>query len=72
MVSIRQNYDSGSGGTKCVVFIRCIDGHDPQIHEICCLGYDGITHEIHPTAQVDIGAGAVGQFTTNCLAENGR
>ena len=35
-----------------------------------CLGSDGITHEIHPTAQVEVDAGTVVQFIINYLAEN--
>ena len=42
------------------------------MHEIWCLGSDDITREVHPTAQVDVGAGVVGQFLPNYLSENGR
>ena len=37
-----------------------------------CLVLDNVTCEIHPEVRVDVGAGTVGQFTTYCLAENGR
>ena len=36
------------------------------------LVFDSITHEYHPTEWVDIGAGVVGQFSSNYLTENGR
>ena len=63
---------SGSGGTKDVDYIRCINGRDPQIHKMWCLGSDSITQKIHPTARVEVGSGTVGQFMTNYLDENGR
>ena len=72
MGSIRRISDSGNGGTEGVKFIQFIDGQEPQIHEIWCLSYDGVTCEVHPTAQTDVVTGTVGQLTTNCLAENGR
>ena len=37
-----------------------------------CFGLDNVTHEIHPIAQVEVGAGTVGEFTKNYLAKNGR
>ena len=55
-----------------VEFIRCIDGWDPQIHEVWCLGSGSVTCEIHLTEKVEVGDGTVRQFTTNYLAENGR
>ena len=72
MGSICRPYDSGSGGTKGVEFIRCVDGQDPQIHEIWCLGSYGVTREVHLTAQIDVGAETVGQVLTQYLSENGR
>ena len=71
MGSIRRPSNSGSIGTKGIEFIRCVDGHEPQIHKIWCLGYDGVTLEVHLTAQIEVCAGTVGQFMTNYLAENG-
>ena len=44
-----------------------MDGKDPQIHEVWTFGEDGVTREVHPTAQVDFGAGIVRDFTTNYL-----
>ena len=41
------------------------------MHKIWRLGSDGITREVHPTAQIDIGAGTMGQFSYDYLAENG-
>ena len=32
------------------------------MHEIWRLGSDSVTCEVHPTAQVDVGAGVMGQF----------
>ena len=42
------------------------------MHEIWCLGSDDITIEVIPTAQVDVGAEVVGQFSSNYLAKNWR
>ena len=70
--SFRWTYDSSSGSTKDVEFIRYIDGQDPQINEMWCLGSDGVTREIHPKAQVEVDAGTVVQFKTNYLYGNGR
>ena len=72
MGSICQISDSVCGGNKDVEFIQCVDGREPQINEMWCLGSDSVTREIHPTVQVEVGDGTVGQFTTNYLAENGR
>ena len=49
-----------------------MDGRDPQIHEVWNFGEDGVTPEVHSTAQVDVGARFVGKFATNYLTENGR
>ena len=42
------------------------------MHGIWCFGYDGITCEVHPTVQVDVGSGVVGQLFSNQFSENGR
>ena len=65
MVSICRTSDSGIGDTEGVAFIRFFDGREPQIHEIWCLGYYGVTREIHPTAQIEVRTGNMGQFTTH-------
>ena len=72
MVSINRPYDSVSGGSKDVNFIRCVGFGDPQLQEMWCLGSDNVTLEIHPKTQVEVSPGTVGEFTTNHLAENGR
>ena len=51
--------------------IQGVDVRDPQMHKIWRLGSDGITREVYPKAQVDIGAGTMGQFSYDYLAENG-
>ena len=62
---IRWPSDSGSGGTKGVEFIQCIDDQEPQIHKIWRLGSNGVTCEVHLAAQVYVGAETVEQFATN-------
>ena len=72
MVHISRPSDSGSEGAKDTEFIRCIDVWEPQIHNLWCLRLGNITRKVHPTARVEVGAGTVGEFTTNYLSENGR
>ena len=65
MGSIHRTYDYGSGGTKCFELIRCVDDWEPKTHEIWCLSSDGIIHEVHMKAQLEVGTGAMGKFMTN-------
>ena len=53
-----------SGGKKGVEFIQYVDDQEPQMHKIWCLISDGVTCEVHPTAQIDVGAETFGQFVT--------
>ena len=62
---IRRPSDSCSGSNKYVDFVQFVDSQELQIHEMWCLGSDGVTLKIHTTALVEVGAGTVGQFTTN-------
>ena len=71
MGSISWPSSYGNRGAKNVDFMRCVDSQKPQLHEMWCLGLNKVTREIHKTAQVEVGAGTVGQLTTNYLAENG-
>ena len=50
MGSICMPLDSVSGGTDVTAFIQCVDGREPQIHELWYLGLDVIVREVHPTA----------------------
>ena len=59
------NSDSGSGYEDRPEFIRCVDGRDPQIHEVWTFGEDVVTCEVHSIARVDVGAGFVGELLTN-------
>ena len=72
MGSIRRPSDSGSKSTEATAFIKCFDGREPQIHELWCLGLDGIIRKVCPTALVEVTTGTVGDFLTDYLAENGR
>ena len=49
-----------------------MDDQEPQIHEVWGGGFGVITREVHLTAQVDFGAGVVGEFLSNYLTESGR
>ena len=70
--SISRPSDYGSGDAEVPEFIRCEEGREPQIHEVWDFGEDGVTREIHPTAQVDVSAGVFGEFATNYLTESWR
>ena len=72
MGTTRRPSYSGSGGTEANDFIQWINGREPHIHELWCLGLDGIIRKFHPTARVELPAGTVREFVTNYLAENGR
>ena len=49
-----------------------MDRREPQIHEAWTFGEDGITREVHLTAQVDVVAGFVEEFATNYLTPSWR
>ena len=70
--AIRWPSHSSCGDTDRFQFIRCVDVRDTKVHEVWILGEDGVTPKVHPTAQVDVGAGIVGDFATHYLTENGR
>ena len=70
MGSIRSPSDPGSSSTETTAFIQCVDGKEPKIHELWCLGLDNISHKVHPTAQVEVTSGTIGKFVTNYLAGN--
>ena len=71
MESIRRNSDPGNGGTEDNKFIWCVDGQGTQIHKLWCLSLVNVTRKVHLTVHVEVGAGPVGEFTTNYLARNG-
>ena len=70
--SIRRPSKSGRRVSKGPEYIRCVDGREPQIYEVWCFGSDSITPEVHPIAQVDVGAGVVGQLLSDYHTTNGR
>ena len=72
MVYIHRPPNPGSGITEATAFIQCIDGQETHIHELWCLGLDNTSRKVHPTAQVQVITGTVGNFVTDYLAENGR
>ena len=63
--SIDHPYNSHSGGAEGPKFIRCVDGREPQIHEVSTFSENDVTRELHPTARVDVGAKFVGEFVNN-------
>ena len=71
MGSILRPSNPGNGSTEDTTFIQFVDGRDPQIHELWCLGLENISRKVHPTAQVEVVDITFGEFVTNYLAENG-
>ena len=69
---IHRPSSSGSGDEDGPNFIRCVDVQEPQIHEVWIFGEDGVTREVHPIAQVDVGAGFVIEFATDYLTPSWR
>ena len=63
--------DSSCGDADRSKFICCVDCYEPEVNEVLILGEDGVTPEVHPTAQVDVDAGVVCKFATNYITENG-
>ena len=62
--------NSGSGGPETGACIQCINGQEPQIHELRCWDIVRICRGVHPTARVEILAGTVVYFFTNYLSKN--
>ena len=71
MGSIHRPSDSGSRITESTAFIQCVDGREPQIHELGCLGLVNISRKFHPTARVYFLDVTVREFLTGYLSENG-
>ena len=69
MGTIRTPYDYGSVGTEATAFIQRINTREPDIHELWCLGLDGISHEVQPTVHIEVTSGSIGEFVTNYLTE---
>ena len=72
MESIRRHSNPSSCSTKDTAFVQCVDGREPQIHELWSLDLYRIIRKVHPTARVEVISGNVRKFVTNYLAENGR
>ena len=71
MGSIHRPLDSVSGITEAAASIKFVDDLKPYIHALWCMGFNGIIHEAHTTARVEVTAGTVREFMTDYLSENG-
>ena len=49
-----------------------MDGQEPQIIEVWDFGSNGVTREVHLTAQVNVGDGVVGELSSNYFTISGR
>ena len=63
--SIVRPYNSVSRDAEGPEFIQCVDVREPQIHEVWDFGDNGVTHEVHPTVQVDVVSGVVREVASN-------
>ena len=72
MGTICRPSDYGSGFTDTTAFIQCINGREPHINKLWCLGLNGVFCKVHTFVRVEIPSGTVGEFVTDYLAENGR
>ena len=54
--AIHQTFNSVSWEDDRLDFIHYVGGRQPEIHEVCNFGDDGVTPKVHPFARVDIGA----------------
>ena len=72
MGSIRRPSYYYRRSTEATALIQCVDGQEPQIHDLLYLGLDRISREVCTTVQVEVTAGTVREFVTNYLAENRR
>ena len=62
----------GRGGKDETLFIRCVNGSEPQINELWHFAEDG-TCKVHPFARIQISAGFVGDtFHTDFVGVDGR
>ena len=57
--------------TEATALIQCVDGREPQIHDLLYLGLYVISREVCTTSQVEVTAGTVREFVTDYLSENG-
>ena len=64
----RSPSDSSCGDADKSNSICCVDGREPEVNEVWILGYDRLTPEVNPTAQVDVNGC---EIATNYLTENG-
>ena len=63
---------SGSRALYLIVFILFANGRDTMACELWSHGLDGISRNVHPTAQVDIPTGTVVKFITDYMTTYGR
>ena len=69
---IRKLFQSGNRGEDIIMFVRCVDVREPQIHELWIFCEDGITREVHPLARVDVGDFSRDCFQTYYMTEKSR
>ena len=69
--AILWNSNSGCGDADRSKFVCCVDGRDPEVHEVLIWGDDKITPKVHPTARVDVNPWISRVFATNYFTETG-
>ena len=68
----RPSDDTGSRDTDPSVFIQCVNGRETMANKLWSHGLEGLYHDIHTIAQVEIPPITVGEFITEYLTTNGR
>ena len=69
---IRQPFRSGKGREDRIEFVHCVEGWEPQIHELWSFAKDGITREVHPFTGVNVGDLSGDCFQTHYMTEEAR
>ena len=72
MGDTRRPFDYGSRDPDPGTFIQCVDGRETMIQELWCPRIDGICHEVHPTACIDIPTVTIRELVTKYLSANGK
>ena len=62
---------TGSGATDPIVLIQYVNGWEPMANELWSHGLDGLCHDVHPTARVEIHPGTDGEFIMEYLTTDG-
>ena len=60
------------GGEDGIDFVRCVDGQEPQTHELWSFAKDGINRKVHPFGLVGVGNLSGDCFQNHYMTEEAR